>query len=317
MAALNKEYATYAHKKFFAKNQWAMCKVSVVYKLSSAMTARDVEKKKVGGGDFETKTVKNVATSGAFALLNGLTEEDLQKTTDAVVEVFLKRMKEEAGVDVITWSKFKDNKETADLKKSAEETELYNSQGLAYAKTYDETPHYNRLIVLVPGGKKLAKSISSNVMELTIIVDFAEVMATAEAKIVHQYGSGTYSLPDVVDQTVVPGVRIVPNNKTQATMEAATNLTNTQLKGHDEYGYMFSTTLTKDIVSDKIYANSIEESKELPELFQGRKNNKIENVLTLNINTTQPQYESAVVDAFNKYLDDIIKIYNYSKGGGK
>lgn len=311
MQDLEKRYAAFTgHKQFFKQKKWAMCKFSVVYKLSTAMTAKDVEKKMTEGGE-----VKNVATSGAYALLNGLTEADLQAITNSVATNFIKRMKAEAGVEVITWSAFKDNPEAEKLRESAEETELFSvSQGLSYAMTYDGTPHYNRVIAFIPGGKKLAKDLGSTAMELTLVIDFAEVLAEAEAKIKYagsSYNSVSYNLQDLVGQSVVAGVRILPNAGSQATMEAATNLCHSGIKGHDALGYMFSTNVLSDIISPLPIASSLDKTTELPEILRNRRNNKMQNVSTWNVTTNKAQFEAAVLDAVNRYLNDYIKIYNY------
>lgn len=47
MKELEKQYMAFTdHKQFYKNKEWAMCKFSIVYKLSTAMTAKDVAKNK-------------------------------------------------------------------------------------------------------------------------------------------------------------------------------------------------------------------------------------------------------------------------------
>jgi hypothetical protein len=314
MKELEKNYAAFTgHPKFFKKTNWALCKFSVVYKLSSSMTASAMDKNDYGAGK-----VKSKASSGAYAVLNGLSESDLQNITDDLGARFVKRMKEEAGVNVKSWSEFSSNDHTDKLKESAEEQELYSkSQGLAYAMTYDGAPHYNRVIVLVPGGKKLAKSMDAAVSEVTIIVDFAEMLAKAEAKVKYQGSMGnyvTYKITESTEQEMSPGVRITPKVGSQATWEAATDIQGTSVKAHDELGYMFSVGLTQDVVSKVNFVESAEVSDGvLPEVLMNRRNNKIEATTTWEITTSPDKYKAAVLDAFDTYMNDVLKIYKYHK----
>lgn len=307
MKKLEQDYMAYTgHKKLFNHDQWSMCKFSVVYKLTSSMVAADVEK----NSDFKVKS-----SSGAYAMLNGITEEDLQRITDKVGETFVKRMKEEAGITINTWSSFKDNEHTEKVKEEAEDREQYSkSQGLAYAMSYDETPHYNRVIVLVPGGKKLAKKLGGAVAELTLVVDFADMIASADADIKYK-GFNTYTLTEKAEQQLVPFVRVAPKIGSQAAWEAATDIQGTGVKAHDEYGYIFSVGLLHDVVSNVNYVESVTKNEGmLPTILANRRNNKVEYVTTWDVNTNVELYEKAVLDAVNQYLDTVIKIYSYHKG---
>jgi hypothetical protein len=258
MKQLEKDYAAFTgHKKIYEADNWNMCKFTVVYKLTSAMTASSTDKNDYGAGK-----VKASASSGAYAILNGLSEEDLQKITDHVAQTFIERMKKEAGVDVRTWSTFKDNKHTDKIIEMAEEDrEIYSrSQGLAYAVSYDESPHYNRIIVLVPNGKKLAKDLGGAVGEFTIVVDFAEMLAEAEAKVKYAGSSSstvTYNLTETVDQKMYPGVRIAPNIGSQAALETGKNIQGTKINVHDDLGYMFTVGMTKDVISNLNFIESL------------------------------------------------------------
>lgn len=306
MKQLEQDYAAFTgHKKVFDHDQWSMCKFSVVYKLTSSMVAADMEK----NSDFKVKS-----SSGAYAMLNGISEEDLQRITDKVGETFIQRMKEEAGVTINTWSSFKDNEHTDKLKESAEDREQYSkSQGLAYAMSYDQTPHYNRVIALVPDGKKLAKSLDGAVAELTLVVDFADMIASADADIKYK-GFNTYTLTEKAAQRMVPLVRVTPKIGSQATWEAATDIQGTSVKAHDEYGYMFSVGLPFDVVSEVNYVESVKKNEgTLPTILANRRNNKVEYVTTWDVNTNATLYEKAVLDAVNQYLDTVIKIYTYHK----
>jgi len=315
MKKLEKEYGAFTgHKGFYKQDSWAQCKFSVVYKLTSSMTASAMDKADYGAGKVKSKT-----SSGAYAVLNGLTEQDLQNITNKIGETYVKRMKEEAGIDIITFSQIKDNEKATKVIESAEERELYSkSQGLAYAMSYDGAPHYNRVIVTIPGGKKLAKDIKAAVSEVTLIFDFAEMLATAEAKVKYGGSSGnyvTYNIYEDTDQNMSPGVRLTPKLGSQATWEAATDIQGTGVKAHDANGYMFYMGLYRDIVSKENFVESSEQSDgSVPEVLANRRNNKIESTTTWNINTTPALYEKAVLDAFNQYLDTVIKIYTYNKG---
>lgn len=315
MKDLEKDYAAFTgHKKFYEVDNWNMCKFTVVYKLTSAMTASATDKNDYGAGK-----VKTSATSGAYAILNGLTDDDLQNITNKVAQTFIERMKKEAGVEIKTWSSFKDNKNTEKLLDIAEEDlELYSrSQGLAYAVPYDNTPHYNRIIVLIPGGKKLAKDLNGAVGEMNIIVDFADMLAEAEAKVKYAGSFGnttTYNLSETADQKMYPGVRIAPNIGSQAALETGQNIQGTKILAHDELGSMFSVGLVHDVTSDQNFVQSVDKNEgEIPAILANRRNNKMEYTTTWNVTTTPELYEAAVLDAFNKYLDVVIKLYNYNK----
>lgn len=317
MNKMIKNHAAFiGHKKFFKNNEWAMCKFTVVYKLTTAMTAKSMDKNKEVGAKVK-------ASSGAYGMLAGISDTNLQQITDSIARKFMERMKTEAGVNITTWSTFKDSKNTAKIIKTQEDRELYSrSQGLAYAVSYDNTPHYNRVIVTVPGGKKLAKELKKNVMEFTLYVDFAEMLATASADVsitgrtkIGNTKTTYFKWSESADQKLYPGVRIVPNIGSQATFEAATTISSTTIKGHTELGHIFSVGLPYDIVSNESFVEKIEEVKgEVPAILQNRRNNKIEYAKTFQIYTTPKKYEKAVLDAANKYFDKVIKIYNYGKG---
>ena len=195
------------------------------------------------------------------------------------------------------------------------------SQGLAYALSYDGTPHYNRVVVLVPGGKKLAKELEKNVMEFTLYVDFADMLATAQADVsvtgrttIGNTTTTYFQWSESADQKLYPGVRIVQNLGSESLAEIGKNLSSTSVKGHTELGHMFYVGLFHDVVSDLPFVDKIEESEgEVPEILRTRRNNKIEYAKTFQIHTTPEKYGKAVMDAANKYFDTVIKIYNYGK----
>ena len=316
MNKLIKDHAGFiGHKKFFQTTEWAMCKFTVVYKLTTAMTAKDMDKNADVGAKVK-------ASSGAYGMLAGISETDLQQITDNVAKQFIERMKTEAGVDIATWSSFKDSENTEKIKKTQEDREIYSrSQGLAYAMSYDETPHYNRVIVLVPGGKKIAKELKKNVMEFTLYVDFADMLATAHADVSITGTSETeytkttfFTWSEGGDQKLYPGVRIVRNMGSESAGEVATNIGTTTVKGHTELGHMFTVGLINHVVSDVSFVEKIEEIEgEVPEILKNRRNNKIEYAKTFQVYTTPEKYGTAVLDAANKYFDTVIKIYNYGK----
>jgi hypothetical protein len=305
-------YAADIHKKFVNNPDWAMCKLSIIYKLSTA----NLDKAVVENKELNSK-VKT--SSGAYAMLNGVSEEDLQAITDKVAQSFIKRMKDEAGVNVTTWSEIKKAKNINKLLGEAEDREIYSkSQGLAYAMSYEETPHYNKVIVLIPGGKKLSKEIDKQVMELQLIIDFAEVTSESNAYIqVTDRSPSTisYAYGKSADQKIYTGVRLLTNIGSQNTWEAATDNTRTGIKGHDLYGYYFFVGPANNIISDVAFAKKIEPNEgNIPEVLDNRKNNKIEYVNTFDVFTTPEKYGEAVLDVANQYFDLIIKYYNWNKG---
>jgi hypothetical protein len=317
MKKLEKEYAAFTgHKKFFKTTEWAMCKFTVVYKLTTAMTtiARDKSTQ---------VRAKVKSTSGAYGMLAGVSEADLQKITDNVAKKFMERMKTEAGVDITTWSTFKDSKNTAKLVSKQEDRELYSkSQGLAYAMSYDETPHYNRVIALIPGGKKIAKELKRNVAEFTLYVDFADALATAHADVsvtgssTHGNTTTTYfTISEGGNQKIYPGIRIVRNLGSQSAIEMATSIGTTGVKGHNEIGNIFYVGLVNDVASSLPFVDKVEVvDGEVPEILKNRRNNKIEYTRTFQVYTTPERYGAAVLDAAKKYFDTVIKIYNNAKG---
>lgn len=312
MKQLEKQYGAFTnHKKVFQQDEWATCKFSLVYKLTTAMTATSVDKKDYGGGKVKAKT-----SSGAYAVLSGVNESDLQAITEKVGERFAQRLKDEASIALKTWSAFSDAKHTAKLKEMEEDRESYSrSQGVSLAFSVDGAPHYNRVITLIPGGKKLSKEIEAAVSEITLIFDFAEMLATAEAKV--KYGgssaySVTYNISETTDQQIIPGIRLTPKIGSQAATEAATDIQGTQVKVQDELGYMFYVGLPQDIVSRANYVESIEESDgAIPAVLQNRRNNRMESTTTWTVHTTPAAYEKAVLDAVDQYLDVIIQILKY------
>ena len=313
IAALEKKYTAFTgHKKFFENDNWVMCKFSIVYKLSTAMTSKSMDKNKEVGAKVKS-------SSGAYAILDGITDKDLQNITDRVAENFIKRMKEEAGVNISTWSSFKDSENTKKIKESAEpDKEIYSvSQGLSYAMTYDETPYYNRIVVLVPGGKKLAKELNKNVMEFNLYIDFAEMVATssADVSITNRDSKYTYfSWSESADQKMKPGVRLIPNLGSESLGEMGKNLGVTKIGGHTDLGHMFYMGLPADLVSEKEFIETIEPVEgDIPEILKNKRNNKMEYVKTFRVKTTPEKYGDAVVDATNMYLNDYIKIYNNNK----
>lgn len=301
---IEKEYAMFTnHDKFFKNKEWAMCKFSVVYKLTTAMVSKSMVK---------NDEIKVKSSSGAYAILNGVSEEDLQKITNRVAENFMKRMKDEAGVNIATWSSFKDSKNTEDLKKEQEDKEIYSkSQGLAYAMTYDSTPHYNRIIVFIPGGKSLSKELKKNVMEMCLYIDFADVVATATAKITESPSYYYWSKGN--DQKMYAGVRLVPNLGSEAVVgEMGKNLSGTTIKGHDQYGYMMSMGLQKEIISPIEYAEKIEPTEgKIPAILSNRRNNKLDGTTTFNVYTNPSKFSDAVMDVTNQYFDNFIKVYKF------
>ena len=308
---LETHYGVYSHKKSF-NDKWAMTKFQIVYKLSTAMVAKTMDK-----GDY----AKVKSSAGAYALLSGITEEDLQAITDKVAENFIKRMKEEAGVEILTWSAFEDSKSTKKLKEIAEDPELYNkSQGLALTMTYDGTPPWNKVIAIVPGGKGLSKELGANHANLSMIIDFAAAEAEATAFVKENYsGNGwvniTYGESQDASLTPILGVRTGLGG---STLDKG-NLANTSVATFTENLYSWYMTAINwgdldRLASSVPYAESIEEFEgELPELFASRKNNKIEYVKTFVVKTTPELYEAAVMNATNRYFDDIIRCYNASK----
>lgn len=299
------------HKKFYDNDEWAICKFSIIYKLSTASVAKDMAKNKEVGAKVKS-------SSGAYAMLEGVSEADLQVITNKVAENFIKRMKDEAGVSIVGWSEIKNASNTDKLLESAEEKEIYSkSQGLAYAMTFQDAPHYNRVVVLIPGGKKLSKEIDKHVVEVSMIIDFADVVAEADAVVNITGRSSTaisYEWGESADQKIYTGVRLMGNIGGNDAGEANLSLATTKLFAHDKYGYYFGISGGVGYVSDVSFADSIEKNEgEVPAILANRRNNKIEYASTFNVSTTPAKYEEAVLDVTNKWFDNIIKYYTWNQ----
>ncbi len=310
---LEGRYATFSgHKKFFNKEKWAMVKFHIIYKLTTAKITKAMDK-----NDY----IKSKSSSGSYGILKGINEEDLQNITNQVAENFIKRMGEEAGVEVITWSSFGDSPNTKKIKERAEEREIYSkSQGLGYAVSYEDTPVWNKVIAIIPGGKKLAKELQANNGYLTMYIDFADTEAEASAFVSSTRGGGwiTHRWSESADQNIVPIIRVKPNLGSQDAWEAATNIGGTMVGGQTEllhsWSMVYAGAEPDELASDLQYAEKIEEfDGQLPQVLSNRKNNKIEYVKTFVVQTTPEKYGAAVMDATNKFFDDVIAYYNLSK----
>ena len=310
---IESRYATFSkHKKFYAKDKWAMVKFQIIYKLTTAKVTKAMDK-----NDY----IKAKSSSGSYGILEGITEEDLQAITDQVAENFIKRMKEEAGIEIVTWSSFADSPNASKIKEKAEERELYSkSQGLGYAMSYDGTPYWNKVIQIVPGGKKLAKELGANNGMLSLYIDFADTEAEASAFVSSKKGGGwiTHRWSESADQNIIPVVRVKPNMGSQNTWEAATNIGGTSVGGQSELLHSWNITYAgaepDKLASDVQFATKVEEfAGQLPTVLQNRSNNKIEYVKSFVVKTTPEKYGAAVMDATNKYFDDVINYYNLTK----
>ena len=285
-----KRYAAFSgHKKFFKNEKWAMVKFHVVYKLTTAKVTKAMDKE-------EFRKVKS--SSGAYGILKGVTEDDLQQITNQVAERFISRMRDEAGIEILTWSTFADSPNTKKLMKKAQGNEVYSkSQGLGYIVAYDGTPIWNQVIAIVPGGKKLGKELGAHNGMLTMYVDFADTFAEASAWI-DKKTIGKSSTYDAVlkgwwvqehvqwnwgeshEERIVPVVRIRPDLGSQSSWEQATNLGRTSVGGQAYNYYNWSMTLTgahpDALVSDLSYATSVNAFEgQLPEVLQNRSNKKL------------------------------------------
>ncbi|MBD80691.1 MAG: hypothetical protein CL840_17385 [Crocinitomicaceae bacterium] len=312
---LETQYGCFSsHKAIYKNEKWSMIKFHVVYKITTATVAKAMDKIDGVG--------KVKSSSGSYGILSGVTEDDLQKITDQVAETFIKRMKEEAGIEVIPWSVFERSEKTQKLKEAAEDPEIYSkSQGLGYCVSYQNTPIWNKVIAIPPGGKKLAKEQGTNIASLVLYIDFADVASNATAYINETSRSAstiTYSYGESAEQSIVAGVRIVPSIGSESSWEAATNVGGTMLSVNTEYlnswymGYYGANP--NRLTSTVPYADKVEKFEgELPEVLQNRRNKKIEYVSTFEVKTTPEKYGAAVLDAANKYFTDIIAYYNLTK----
>lgn len=317
---LEKGYAAFSnHKKFFTTQKWAMVRFHIIYKLTTAMISEDVEKD-------NWNSLKVSTSAGAYGMLDGVTEADLEQITAMVAENFIQRMKDEAGVEVLTWSAFKDHPSAEKIiEKQDEDIEIYSkSQGLGYAISYDGTPVWNKVIQIVPGGKKLAKDLEANVMNLSFYVDFAQTEAEAKASI--SIGNRTiidgqwgvpYSLSKEANMSILPGVRVIPKLGSQAAFEGATDIGYSGVTGHSEILHTFTFLEMPNsgtelrLTSTVPFADEIvKQEGEVPPILQNRKNNKIEFASTFLVKTNPEKYGAAVVDATNLYFDDLITYYN-------
>ena len=305
---LEKEYACFSnHKKFFANEKWQFVKCHIVYKLTTAKVAKSMSK-----NDY----VKAKSSSGAYGILVGIDEADLQRITNKVVENFIARMKNEAGVDITSWSNVANSKNAEKIKELAEDPELYSkSQGLGYAISYDGNPVWNKVITIVPGGKKLAKETGRHNLNFSLYIDFAEAMAEANTY-VSSKGDWVY-WGESAEQDVVPIVQLSRNLGSQSVFDEAGNAGSTMISGQSEVLHTFSMSHVdgKQIRSDVNFATKIESfDGELPAVLENRKNKKVEYVQTFEVHTTPEKYEAAVMDVTNKYFTDFITYYNLVKG---
>ncbi|MEQ8474263.1 MAG: hypothetical protein RIC35_23910 [Marinoscillum sp.] len=317
---LEKSYMSFSnHKKFFETKRWAMVRFHIIYKVTTAMISEDVEKN-------NWNSLKVSTSAGAYGMLDGVTEADLEGITAQVAENFIRRMQEEAGIEILTWSNFKDNPNVQKIIDEADpENEIYSkSQGLGYAVSYDGTPIWNKVIQIVPGGKKLAKDLEANVMNLSFYVDFAQTEAEAKATI--SIGKRTivdgqwgvpYTLSKEANMSVLPGVRVIPKLGSQSAFEGATDIGYSGVTGHTEVLHTFTflenpgTETASRLTSGIPFAMEvIKQEGEVPAILQNRKNNKIEYASTFVVKTTPEKYAEAVVDATNLYFDDLITYYN-------
>lgn len=309
-------YASFSnHKKFFVNQKWAMVRFHIIYKLTTAMISQDVEKD-------NWNSLKVSTSAGAYGMLDGVTEADLEQITAMVAENFIKRMKDEAGIEVLTWSDFKDHPSAEKIiEKQDEDIEIYSkSQGLGYAISYDGTPVWNKVIQIVPGGKKLAKDLEANVMNLSFYVDFAQTEAEAKASISvgnrpfldDQWGV-PYTLSKEANISILPGVRVIPKLGSQAAFEGATDIGYSGVTGHSEvlHTFTFLSQTIGRLTSALPFADEIvKQEGEIPAILQNRKNKQIEFASTFLVKTNPEKYGAAVVDATNLYFDDLIAYYN-------
>ncbi len=308
---LEKRYACFSgHKPIYKNNNWNMVKFHIVYKLTSAQVSKAMDK-----NDYQ----KVKSSSGSYGILTGISEQDLLDITGKVAENFTKRMKDEAGITVKTWSSFKDSKNTAKLVEKADPSpEIYSkSQGLGYCVAVDGTPIWNKVIAIVPGGKKLAKETGGHNGMLTMYIDFAKMEASASAYVSNATKSGNYMVwkfSEGADQSIVTGVRLVPSMGSQNVWEAATNLGTTMCGVQSEMLHSWSMTYAggndENFTSTVPFATDVQEFKgQLPTVLANRSNNKIEYVKTFEVKTTPELYGKAVMDVTNKFFDDIITYY--------
>ena len=236
-------------------------------------------------------------------MLDGVSEETMQRITDRFADNFKTRVKEEFGITVEFWDHIKSSKNTAKiLEKEDEKVFTHKGNGAMMAFTKDNGPWYRRVGAFLPGGRKLAKEFGAATCELDVILDFAAFETTIET---NKDWGWDYTLTTTnVQQGIVPLVFVTPMMAASAGQARAIS----HLTGTDASGMMMMINAAKTVESGMQYSNGIEPHKgEMPALMKRKFNLAKPNMIsTFVVNADEAKYEQAANDALDRYLDHLI-----------
>ena len=279
----------YAHKKIWKAQKWSFTKFAIHYKVVATEVA-------MGG-----KSNQNV-TARSWAMLEGVSEETMQRITDNFADKFKKRMNAEFGIEVEYWNDIRDSKNVAKVvEKQDEKVFMHKGRGALLTSTADKGPWYKRVGGFIPGGKKLAKERGGAAAEMDLIIDFAAFETTINTT--KDYGWQYNTITTNVKQGIVPVLHVTPMQIANTAPHAASTVV-----AMNEVGYMCYFTLQKPVESTLVYNTDITtHDGEMPSIMKRKFNvMKPNQVATFVVQADEAKYEAAANQALDAYLDALV-----------
>lgn len=298
---ISKKYNLYSQGDIFSKaDKVAILGNNIRFKLAS----RQAE---------ETSWKKEMYYKFAvYSVLEGLNDQVFQEITDEYYNMLKSRF-ESLGIEVVnydaiseakSYKKLKDKglRETEDVKKSWGMAKTYNYSGLPYISWDNAAPFGPQ--------QKLPKELDAVLFNSLVTVDFAHIGIDIEQSGKNYYGSNERVIYTEAKSSVVPVINIdgytYPSKGTEM-LEDNTYIFCLNPKGKQ---LNFKLDLNEsNIESELVFASEVDRCDDCkPEFAQNYFQIMEGGMGTVIVKADSEKYKKAVLDALEKYLDEVFVI---------
>lgn len=295
--SIKKKHNVYDHGKIFKKaEKAALAGVNLRFKLVSRETHSEGSWKR-----------DDQVTFDSWAVLNGLEESDFQEITEAFEKMWAKKL-EGMGLSIVPADEILQAKNYEKLveKNSKDRETVKKNWGIAKVFSAGDRDFFVYPMSPLGPHAKLAKELDALLCNMHITIDFAYIGFD-----VKRYGEGGYKMASG-ESTIYPVIRIegMTENQLQVRTDGTyTNFIKDQSDAHN-------VTLETEISSDVEFAEKIESCNGCVPAYSKSGWQSLSNHATTGSYSIQADpalYKKAVLDALDKYTDELIILYKDHK----
>lgn len=270
---------------------------------------------KVASHQSETNSWKDEKSYkfGAYAVLQGIDDALMQDISNTYYTMLVSKFKE-LGINVVPYAKIENAKSFAKLKEKDLKENINIKKSWGVTKTFNYDAHdyivWNNAAPFGPH-QKITKEIKAMLFNSQVTIDFCHIGIDISQSGTNYYGTNKRVVYTEGNASIVPGIHILGYTYNDNGLNMLEDNTfNFSISPSGKQNNLILNTHKSDIESTTQYALKTEMCDGCtPEFAKGRLKLFEHNTGTVVITADPELYKKAVLEALQKYLDEVFLIY--------